>query len=74
MNNAAQTDLYQRLQDFELDDPTHEFGFTRHLMKSQAQSHHWQSLCTSDPEVAATEIRSIVMLLAMWRRQWFSSI
>ncbi len=35
MLNAFQAALYQRLQDFELDDPTHEFGFTRHLMKNQ---------------------------------------
>jgi hypothetical protein len=37
MLNAFQAALYQRLQDFELDDPTHEFGFTRHLMKN----HGW---------------------------------
>lgn len=35
MLNSSQAALYQRLQDFELDDPTHEFGFTRHLMKNQ---------------------------------------
>lgn len=35
MLDAFQSGLYQRLQAFELDDPTHEFGFTRHLMKSQ---------------------------------------
>jgi uncharacterized protein (TIGR04222 family) len=35
MLNSIQSDLYQRLQAFELDDPSHEFGFTRHLMKSQ---------------------------------------
>lgn len=35
--NSLQADLYQRLQKFELDDPTHEFGFTRHLMKN----HGW---------------------------------
>lgn len=35
MLNSFQTTLYQSLQDFELDDPTHEFGFTRHLMKNQ---------------------------------------
>ncbi|MBD2677288.1 MULTISPECIES: TIGR04222 domain-containing membrane protein [Nostoc] len=35
MLNSFQAALYQRLQDFELDDPTHEFGFTRHLMKNQ---------------------------------------
>jgi uncharacterized protein (TIGR04222 family) len=35
MLDTFQPDLYQRLQAFELDDPTHEFGFTRHLMKSQ---------------------------------------
>lgn len=35
MLNSSQTTLYQSLQDFELDDPTHEFGFTRHLMKNQ---------------------------------------
>ena len=38
MMNFARTELYQRLQDFELDDPTHEFGFTRHLMKNQGWS------------------------------------
>jgi uncharacterized protein (TIGR04222 family) len=37
MLNSVQTDLYQRLQDFELDNPAHEFGFTRHLMKN----HGW---------------------------------
>jgi uncharacterized protein (TIGR04222 family) len=36
--NSAQTDLYQRLQYFELDDPAHEFGFTHHLMKNQGWS------------------------------------
>ncbi|MEG4403745.1 TIGR04222 domain-containing membrane protein [Microcoleus sp. MON2_D5] len=35
MLDAFQSALYQRLQAFELDDPTHEFGFTRHLMKNQ---------------------------------------
>uniref|UniRef100_A0A832M3K2 TIGR04222 domain-containing membrane protein n=1 Tax=Oscillatoriales cyanobacterium SpSt-402 TaxID=2282168 RepID=A0A832M3K2_9CYAN len=35
MLNAFQIQLYQRLQEFKLDDPTHEFGFTRHLMKNQ---------------------------------------
>jgi uncharacterized protein (TIGR04222 family) len=34
----VQAGLYQRLQDFELDDPSHEFGFTRHLMKSHGWS------------------------------------
>jgi uncharacterized protein (TIGR04222 family) len=42
MINSIQTDLYQRLQDFELDDPTHEFGFTRHLMKN----HGWTLIQT----------------------------
>jgi hypothetical protein len=37
MLNSAQSDLYQRLQNFELDDPSHEFGFTHHLMKN----HGW---------------------------------
>ena len=37
MLNTTQARLYQRLQAFELDDPTHEFGFTRHLMKN----HGW---------------------------------
>lgn len=37
MLNVSQSDLYQRLQAFELDDPSHEFGFTRHLMKN----HGW---------------------------------
>jgi hypothetical protein len=36
--NSKEIALYQRLQNFELDDPTHEFGFTRHLMKSQGWS------------------------------------
>jgi uncharacterized protein (TIGR04222 family) len=35
MLDTFQSALYQRLQVFELDDPTHDFGFTRHLMKSQ---------------------------------------
>lgn len=35
MLDTFQSALYQRLQEFELDDPTHEFGFTRHLMKNQ---------------------------------------
>jgi uncharacterized protein (TIGR04222 family) len=35
MLDTFQSALYQRLQAFELDDPTHEFGFTRHLIKSQ---------------------------------------
>jgi len=35
MLNSFQTILYQRLKDFELDDPIHEFGFTRHLMRNQ---------------------------------------
>ena len=29
--------LYQRLEHYQLDDPTHEFGFTRHLIKN----HGW---------------------------------
>lgn len=37
MLNTFQSALYQRLQAFELDDPTHEFGFTRHLIKN----HGW---------------------------------
>ncbi|MBW4673173.1 MAG: TIGR04222 domain-containing membrane protein [Desmonostoc geniculatum HA4340-LM1] len=35
MLNSFESALYKRLQDFELDDPTHEFGFTHHLMKNQ---------------------------------------
>jgi uncharacterized protein (TIGR04222 family) len=35
MLDTFQASLYQRLQAFELDDPTHEFGFTHHLMKNQ---------------------------------------
>lgn len=35
MLDAFQSALYERLQAFDLDDPTHEFGFTRHLMKNQ---------------------------------------
>ena len=35
MLDAFQSTLYQQLQAFELDDPTHELGFTRHLMRSQ---------------------------------------
>lgn len=42
MFNSVQTDLYQRLQDFELDDQTHEFGFTRHLIKN----HGWTLIQT----------------------------
>lgn len=37
MLSPSQSSLYRRLQDFELDDPSHEFGFTRHLMKN----HGW---------------------------------
>lgn len=37
MLDPFQSALYRRLQAFELDDPTHEFGFTRHLMKN----HGW---------------------------------
>jgi uncharacterized protein (TIGR04222 family) len=36
--NTVQAELYQRLQNFELDDPSHEFGFTRHLIKGQGWS------------------------------------
>ena len=35
MLHALQAGLYQCLQDFELDDPAHEFGFTRYLIKNQ---------------------------------------
>lgn len=35
--NPVQSALYQRLQAFEIDDPTHEFGFTRHLLRN----HGW---------------------------------
>jgi uncharacterized protein (TIGR04222 family) len=35
MLSPSQAALYQRLQNFELDDPTHELGFTRHLMRNQ---------------------------------------
>lgn len=35
MLDTFQASLYQRLQAFELDDPTHEFGFTCHLIKNQ---------------------------------------
>lgn len=35
MLDTFQATLYKRLQAFELDDPTHEFGFTRHLMRNQ---------------------------------------
>lgn len=37
MMSSEQSALYRRLEDFALDDPNHEFGFTRHLMKS----HGW---------------------------------
>jgi hypothetical protein len=37
MFHQVQAELYQRLQNFKLDDPTHEFGFTRHLIKN----HGW---------------------------------
>ncbi|MBD2491886.1 hypothetical protein [Aulosira sp. FACHB-615] len=37
MFNAFEAALYQGLQDFKLHDPSHEFGFTRHLMKN----HGW---------------------------------
>jgi uncharacterized protein (TIGR04222 family) len=35
MMNSKQTDLYHRLQNFQLDDLTDEFGFTHHLIKNQ---------------------------------------
>lgn len=35
MFDTFQSTLYQRLQAFELNNPTHEIGFTRHLMRSQ---------------------------------------
>ena len=41
MFNQFQAELYQRLQNFELDDPTHEFGFIRHLMKNNGWTEHY---------------------------------
>ncbi len=41
MFNQFQAELYQRLQDFELDDPTQEFGFIRHLMKNHGWTEHY---------------------------------
>lgn len=38
MLDTFQSALYQRLQAFELDDPNHEFGFTRQLMRNQGWS------------------------------------
>ena len=35
--NTLHLELYQRLKNYDLDDPTHEFGFTRHLIKN----HGW---------------------------------
>lgn len=35
MKKNFQANLYKRLQAFELDDPAHQFGFTRHLMRNQ---------------------------------------
>ena len=37
MFDAMQSALYQRLEAYQLNDSTHEFGFVRHLMKS----HGW---------------------------------
>ena len=34
----AQRDLYRRIQAYELDDPSHEIGFVRHLMRQQGWS------------------------------------
>lgn len=42
MFNQFETELYRRLQNFKLDDPTHEFGFSRHLMKN----HGWTEAYT----------------------------
>jgi uncharacterized protein (TIGR04222 family) len=36
--NEAQRELYLRLQAYELDDSSHEFGFMRHLIKGQGWS------------------------------------
>ena len=41
MLNTLQSELYQRLQNYQLDDPTHEFGFTRHLMKNHGWTEHY---------------------------------
>lgn len=34
----SQRDLYRRIQAYELDDPSHELGFVRHLMRQQGWS------------------------------------
>ena len=34
----SQRDLYRRIQAYELDDPSHEIGFVRHLMRQQGWS------------------------------------
>jgi hypothetical protein len=34
----SQRDLYRRIQSYELDDPSHELGFLRHLMRQQGWS------------------------------------
>lgn len=62
MMNSLQTDLYQRLQKFELDDPPHEFGFTRHLMKN----HGW----TRDyAQRAITEYKKFAFLTVVANHQ-----
>ena len=38
MLELKQANLYQRLQEYQLDDPAHEFGFTRHLRKNHGWS------------------------------------
>lgn len=37
----AQRDLYRRIQAYELDDPSHEIGFIRHLMRQQGWSREY---------------------------------
>jgi uncharacterized protein (TIGR04222 family) len=62
MLNSVQVNLYQRLQDFELDDPTHEFGFTRHLMKN----HGWTQ---NQTERAISEYKKFAFLTVVANHQ-----
>jgi hypothetical protein len=62
MRDSFETTLYQSLQDFELDDPSHEFGFTRHLIKN----HGWTLTYT---QRAIAEYKKFVFLTVVANHQ-----
>jgi uncharacterized protein (TIGR04222 family) len=62
MRDSFETTIYQSLQDFELDDPSHEFGFTRHLMKN----HGWTLTYT---QRAIAEYKKFVFLTVVANHQ-----